>query len=447
MVRRAAIYLLLLTAVVAHAGPVTASAVPTVAWPACVPFVALLLMIALGPLLFGGWWSRHYPKVAVALAAVTLTHYLIGLRAVDRVLHTGAEYTSFVCLIGSLFVVSGGIHIEVRGESTPGRNVLFLLMAALIANVLGTTGASMLLIRPWIRMNQGRITARHIVFFIFIVSNVGGGLTPIGDPPLFLGYLRGVPFWWVMQQCWPMWLTALAMLLAIFYVLDRRDHLRARRLSPCPSPDTAAGWRLEGGVNLLFLGVILFAVFLPQPQFLREGLMVAAAAGSWLATRPSIHHANQFSFHPVKEVAILFLGLFATMMPALDWLGAHAASLGAPTPGMFYWAAGSLSSVLDNAPTYLCFFEAAASLHASGATDPATLMALPEFTRLLSAVSVGAVFFGACTYIGNGPNFMVKAIAEQHGAPIPTFLGYVAGYTLPILLPVLTAVWWIFFRR
>ncbi|MBM3877219.1 MAG: sodium:proton antiporter [Verrucomicrobia bacterium] len=410
------------------------------------PFVALLATIALAPLLFAGWWTRHYPKVAYALGAVTLGYYLFGLQAYARVLHTGIEYVSFICLIGSLFVVSGGIHITVKGEATPVDNVLFLLFGALISNVLGTTGASMLLIRPWLRMNKYRVTAHHVVFFIFIVSNVGGCLTPIGDPPLFLGYLKGVPFWWVAEHCWPMWATGLGILLVMFYMVDRRNYLRAPKAVREQLAEPADTWRFEGGVNVFFLAVILGAVFINHPPFLREGLMVAAAAGSWFATRKHIHEANHFNFHPIQEVAILFVGIFATMMPALDWLGANAKSFGAPTASLFYWGSGTLSSMLDNAPTYLSFLSAAAGPALEDKAAFARLMAEPGFNSLLVAISVAAVFFGANTYIGNGPNFMVKAIADQQKVHTPTFLGYVFRFTLPFMLPMLIVVWLLFFR-
>ena len=193
------------------------------------PFAALLAAIALAPLFFGEWWGRHFGKVSFGLAAVSLAYYLLALGARDRVLHTAEEYFSFICLIGSLFVVSGGIHINVKGEATPSLNVLFLLIGAVLANVLGTTGASMLLIRPWLRMNKYRLTAHHVVFFIFIVSNVGGCLTPVGDPPLFLGYLKGVPFWWVARECWPMWLVGVGILLAMFFFVDALNFRRAPR--------------------------------------------------------------------------------------------------------------------------------------------------------------------------------------------------------------------------
>lgn len=461
------------------------------------PFVALLAAIALAPLFFANWWGRHYAKVAWGLGALTLLYYLFGLHAHERVLDTAGEYVSFICLVGSLFVVSGGIHINVKGEASPAVNVLFLFVGALIANVLGTTGASMLLIRPWLRMNKYRLTMHHVLFFIFIISNVGGALTPVGDPPLFLGYLMGVPFWWVAQVCWPVWATGVGILLAMFYVVDWFNYSRAPQ--QVRRRETAhEQWRFDGLINLLFLGIILGAVFINRPHYLREALMVLAAIGSYLTTRKSVHESNDFNFQPIKEVAILFSGIFATMMPALDWLQGHAAQLGQPGPALFFWGSGALSSVLDNAPTYLSFLSTAFGAF----TPPETASAIVEYVRLhggdlsaaaatphkaeicqaiaalqahfpqqlahgvisqdqaqmamvlgdplrikcLAAISMGSVFFGANTYIGNGPNFMVKAIADQQKAHTPTFLGYIFKYTLPCMLPMLVIVWWIFFR-
>jgi Na+/H+ antiporter NhaD/arsenite permease-like protein len=260
----------------------------------------------------------------------------------ETVLHTASEYVSFIALIGSLYVVAGGIHINVKGEATPAQNVLFLAIGAVISNVLGTTGASMLMIRPWIRMNKYRVTAHHIVFFIFIVSNVGGCLTPIGDPPLFLGYLKGIPFFWVLQHCWPMWLVGNAALLLTFYLVDRKNYARAPKAVRDEMAEPRDTWRFQGLANVLFLGVILFAVFIKHPPFVREGIMLVAAVASWFSTREHIHEANHFDFHPIKEVAVLFIGIFATMMPALDWLQRNADSLGTPTPALYYWGTGVL---------------------------------------------------------------------------------------------------------
>jgi len=461
------------------------------------PFGVLLAAIALAPLFFADWWQKHYPTVAWALGAITLAYYLIDMNGRERVLETAAEYASFIALIGSLFVVSGGIHISVKGEATPMANVVFLFFGALVANLFGTTGASMLLIRPWLRMNKYRITAHHIVFFIFIVSNVGGCLTPIGDPPLFLGYLQGIPFWWVAEHCWPIWAVGVGLLLAMFYFVDRNNYLRAPKRVRDKLAEPRDVWRIEGLSNLFFLGVILGAVFIHKPPFLRETVMLAAAAASYFTTRDAVHKANRFNFHPLQEVAILFAGIFATMMPALDWLKVNTAILGNPTPALFYWGSGTLSSVLDNAPTYLCFlnaifgafvdpdvvnqvqhlvrtggaglaavagphaehiqntFAALQRYHASGLLNKTVtadeigmcfLLGNLAYSKYIIAVSVGAVFFGANTYIGNGPNLMVKAIADQQNVRTPTFLGFVFRYTLLAMVPMLAIVWWIFFR-
>jgi Na+/H+ antiporter NhaD/arsenite permease-like protein len=459
------------------------------------PFGLLLAAIALAPLFFPGWWSRHYPKVSLGLGAVTVVYYLAGLNAWPRAAETAMEYVSFIALIGSLYVVAGGIHIQINGEATPWENVKFLLFGAVMANFLGTTGASMLLIRPWLRMNKYRVTGHHVVFFIFIVSNVGGCLTPIGDPPLFLGYLQGIPFWWVAVHCWPIWAVGVGTLLAMFYAVDRHNYMKAPKPVRAKLAEPVNRWSCAGLSNVLFLGVILAAVFIQKPVMLRELLMVGAAAGSYYTTRKAVHHANEFNFHPIMEVVILFAGIFATMMPALDFLEGHAGELFKPTAALFFWASGSLSSVLDNAPTYLSFLSAIfgafikpeviagvqtalasgassltgseaehiratlAALHqyhsgeiASGAVtashiETAFLLGNAAYNQFILAISVGAVFFGANTYIGNGPNFMVKAIAEQSRVPnVPTFLGYIFKYTLPFMIPMLVLVWFLFFR-
>jgi Na+/H+ antiporter NhaD/arsenite permease-like protein len=457
------------------------------------PFAALLILIALGPLLFAKWWHHHYPKVAIGLALVTLGYYLFSLHATHRVMEVAHEYISFIALVGSLFVVAGGIHINVKGESTPGENVLFLFIGAVIANLIGTTGASMLLIRPWIRMNKYRITGFHIVFFIFLVSNLGGCLTPIGDPPLFIGFLKGVPFWWVAEHCWPMWAVAVGTVLAIFAALDYRNYQRAPKSVRSHLAEPPDSWRFEGGVNVIFLLVILASVFINKPMFLREGIMLAAAVASYFLTKKQIHAENHFTFEPVREVAILFIGIFSTMLPALDWLSANAKSFAIASPAFFYWSTGSLSALLDNAPTYYAFLIAAAAVFiapeslaqlqqlilANGA-DLAThteavrnayqflktshpglltggaleadhlkvafMLSDHSLARSVIAISVSAVFFGAMTYIGNGPNFMVKSIADQNKAHAPTFLAYIFKYALPFLAPVCVLIWFLFFR-
>jgi len=407
------------------------------------PFVVMLLSIAFMPFIHLHWWEKNYPKVAVTLGAIAVTYYLVFLGQPGRVAEVAHEYVSFIALIGSLFVVAGGIHISVRGEATPLRNTVFLAIGAVIANFIGTTGASMLMIRPWIRMNKYRITAFHVVFFIFIVSNVGGALTPIGDPPLFLGYLKGVPFFWTAENLWMPWLVIVGLLLAIFFVADTFNFRRAPEV--VRELETAhEEFRVEGKRNFFFIGVILAAVFLPVPW--REIIMIGAALASWYVTPKQVHEMNHFNLHPVKEVAWLFFGIFGTMIPALDYLQVNSDSLGVETPLQFYAFTGLLSAVLDNAPTYLTFLAAALGQKGLSLGDPADVAAFAySHTPILVAISLGAVFFGAATYIGNGPNFMVKAIAQHAKVETPSFFGYVLRFSLPVLLPVLVLVGWLFF--
>ncbi len=424
------------------------------------PFGLLLLLIAvmpLSPARIKTFWEHHYAKIACALAAFVVLYYLVAVPdGGGRVAHSAHEYFSFIALIGSLFVVAGGIHLAVKGEATPRENVLFLFVGAVLANVIGTTGASMVLIRPFIRMNKIRVSAHHVVFFIFLVSNVGGALTPVGDPPLFLGYLRGVPFFWLVQHVMAQWLATVVLVLGAFYVFDRRSFRHAPKEIREEIKHTHDTWRFDGKANLLFLAVIVGAVFVPESYFLREILMLAAAAASFALTSKAVHESNHFSFGPIKEVAFLFVGIFATMLPALDYLEAHGQDVAFTRPAHYYYASGALSSVLDNAPTYANFFQLAAVRTANAASagpsspSPAAgetsqaAQLLAQAPLLVVAVSLGSVFFGAMTYIGNGPNFMVKSIADTAGVHTPTFFGYVFKYSLPVLLPILALTAWLF---
>lgn len=411
------------------------------------PFVLLLLAIAVLPFAATHWWERHYAKVSLILGGFVAGYYLIFFRAVHRVGDALHEYGSFIILIAALFIVAGGIHIRVRGGARPLANLLFLLGGAVLANLIGTTGASMLMIRPWIRMNKYRITGYHAVFFIFVISNVGGALTPIGDPPLFLGFLNGIPFWWTLVHLWKPWLTAVALLGGIFYLIDRENFLRAPRAVREEETEDQ-GWSVEGLGNILPLGVILGAVFLPTPW--REAVMACSALLSWYLTPRLIHEKNDFSFAPVKEVAWLFVGIFTTMMPALDYLENHAAGLASSFgmgPTHFYYATGLLSSVLDNAPTYLAFLSVELGLQGGSIGNARDVLHVATSAPYnLIGISLGAVFFGAMTYIGNGPNFMVKSIVSEAGVKCPGFFGYILRYALPILLPVLALVGWLFLR-
>ena len=411
------------------------------------PFVVQLLAIALMPFLAPHWWERNYPKVSVALGGIVALYYLIVLHGGMRLLVTLHEYGSFIILLASLFVVSGGIHISIKGPSTPRRNTLFLFLGAVLSNMIGTTGASMILIRPWIRMNKHRFAEFHAVFFIFIISNVGGALTPIGDPPLFLGFLKGVPFFWTIAHLWQPWLLVNLLLAGIFCLMDQRSFLRMSG-----APDKACllkqGWSVEGWANLLPLGAIICAVFLATPW--RESVMVIAALLSWHLTPAPVHQRNDFSFAPIREVTWLFLGIFATMIPALDYLEHHATSL-ATSIGMgpmhFYMFTGLLSSVLDNAPTYLAFLSVELGLKGGSLVNPEDVLRVANTDPLhLIAISLGSVFFGAMTYIGNGPNFMVKSIITGSGAKAPGFFAYILRYAIPILLPVIGLAGWLFLR-
>jgi Na+/H+ antiporter NhaD/arsenite permease-like protein len=434
------------------------------------PFLLLLLSIALMPFIDRHWWEKNYPLVTFALGFVVVFYYSFSLHNTPRLFLTSYEYISFISLIGSLFVVSGGIHLRIRGKSTPIGNVALLATGAAVANILGTTGASMLLIRPFLRMNKYRIKGYHVVFFIFLVSNIGGALTPIGDPPLFLGFLKGVPFFWIITRVSTIWILTIGMLLAVFYVIDvynfRKESVKIKKSAVEVDEPEVSGLH-----NIVFLLIIIAAVFIesPAPLMLREVIMWSAAIASLLTTKKEIHEKNEFNFVPIQEVAILFAGIFATMIPALDWLELNAASIGIVTPGQYFWGSGILSSVLDNAPTYLNFLTAAFGLHGAnvdnvqhmnlmlGLTTPAAaglpnplhtgaLEITSQSWRYIQAISIGAVFFGAITYIGNGPNFMVKSIAEQSGVRCPSFFGYILKYSLPILIPIFACIWYLFFR-
>ncbi len=414
------------------------------------PFVVLLLCIAMMPLLAHHFWEHHYPKIALGLGLVPTAYYLLVLRSSGPVWDALEEYISFMALTGSLYVISGGINLRVRGEATPAVNMAYLLVGAVLANIIGTTGASMLLIRPWIRMNKVRITGFHVVFFIFIVSNAGGCLTPIGDPPLFLGFLRGVPFWWTLQHAWPAWCLVVGLLLAVFFACDlltfRRAPAAVQAMEEAPEP-----WTFRGLANVLLAALVLGAVFLPDgwklgtPSFAIPAsalVMLAAALISWKATPKAIHDANDFSFEPVREVGWLFIGIFLTMMPALDLMAHGDFKLESPLQN--YFASGTLSGFLDNAPTYLIFLASEmGSQHLNIGNRADVLHFANHNATFLLAISLGSVFFGAFTYLGNGPNFMVKAICTKAKVKTPSFLEYLLRYSLPILAPVLVLVGWL----
>lgn len=418
------------------------------------PFLLLLGMIATGPLFYHHFWEKNYPKIALLLGSITVFYYLYFLHDGYTVLHTLDEYISFIALLGSLFVASGGILINIDRKSTPLLNVVLLLFGAVIANIIGTTGASMLLIRPFIKINKDRIKPYHIIFFIFIVSNIGGALTPIGDPPLFLGFLKGVEFFWVVAHVWYIWLPTVLAVLLIFYLIDSRNLPTIQNESNYSNKIEFRGFR-----NVVFLGIIILSVFIdpaviswipsldPLPIGIREIIMFSIIFLSYKTSEKEVLAANEFDFEPIKEVAYLFIGIFATMMPALQLIAYEANQNGQDlTPSIFYWATGTLSAFLDNAPTYLNFLSAEMGKFNLDVNVPRQVLQFElEHPIYLSAISVAAVFFGAMTYIGNGPNFMVKSISERAGIKMPSFFGFLIKYSIPILLPIFTIVWLVFY--
>ena len=405
-----------------------------------IPFAGLLLTIALAPILLREAWHRHYPKICGGFALVTIAYYIFALRSGWRVLHAGFDYASFIAVVGGFFVVAGGIHLQVRGRATPALNTVFLLAGALLGNLFGAVGASMLLIRPWITLNRDRFSGFHLAFFIFVVSNIGGVLLPIG-PPLLLGYLKGVPFWWVAQRCWLPWSVTLGTVLAFFYLFDRLNYQRG--VGQAPSGEK---WRCSGGTNVFVMAGML-ACLIILPAGWRELFIAAIATAAYWFTPPEIRLRNEFSFGPLKEIAWIFLGIFGTMIPVLDYMENHAADLGLRSDAQFFWATGALSALLDNAPAYLTFLAGALGLHGlrlDGAQQMSEFIARHD--RSLIAISLGATCFGALTYIGNAPNLLVKAIADHAGVKTPGFFGYIFKFALPILIPIFVLVSLLFFR-
>lgn len=416
------------------------------------PFALMLLGIAIIPLRWPHFWESNRNKGL--LSAVLGIPVVIYVAAYDPhvVAHTALEYVSFLILLGALFIIAGGIVLRGDLSATPGVNTGFLFVGALLANFVGTTGASMLLIRPLLRTNfPERKHIGHIpIFFIFVVSNCAGLLTPLGDPPLFLGYLRGVPFFWTMRLVGE-WAFVVGSLLAIFYVMDRAAFAREGRDVKAEDAREYRPLRIVGGENFFYLGGVILAVLfspaLPEgwvQDGARLGVMLLMTWLSLRTTPKELRTENGFSFGPIVEVAVLFAGIFATMIPALEILRSRGGELGVHQPWQFYWLSGALSSFLDNAPTYLTFVSLAQGLHESGQAA-VHLSGGPVSEVLLAAISCGSVMMGANSYIGNGPNFMVKAIAEEQGVAMPSFFGYMA-WSCGILVPLFVVVTFLFFR-
>jgi Na+/H+ antiporter NhaD/arsenite permease-like protein len=409
------------------------------------PFALMLLAIAVVPLWKERFWhpNRNKALVAALLSAPVLVY--LGARDPQALLHTGQEYVSFLILLAALFVISGGINARADLRATPLVNTGFLALGAVLASLMGTTGAAVLLIRPLLETNRQRTKVVHtVIFFIFLVGNIGGSLTPLGDPPLFMGYLAGVPFAWTLRLG-AAWGVAVGLLLAVYFVLEsilyRREPVEALlRDAAEREPMRVQGAWLNGP---LLVGVVLTVALLTDrvaPFPAREGVLVALALASWFGTPRGVRAANKFTFYPIVEVAVLFAGIFATMIPPILILQARGTELGVTSPAAFFWAAGSLSSFLDNTPTYVVFFALAKSLGV-----PAGVVGVAGVEQtLLVAVSLGAVFMGANTYIGNAPNFMVKSIAEERGLKMPSFFGYML-WSLGILIPLFLLLTLFFF--
>jgi len=438
------------------------------AW--ALPFVAILLAIALCPLLAPGFWHHHFGKVSAACALAFLVPFALHfgpVQALEVVLHTMiAEYVPFIILLTALFAVTGGIHIKGNLHGTPAVNTAILATGTGLASVMGTTGASMLLIRPLLRANDARRHKVHVVvFFIFLVSNIGGSLTPLGDPPLFLGFLKGVDFFWTAKHLLGPMMVSTVILLLLFYCIDSWYFRRKEeQLSDDPTPDSPL--HIEGWINLALFGpLVLLAVFasgawkpgiefnvfgtpVGLPGLMRDLALLAVIALSLQFTPKAIRESNHFDWGPMKEVAKLFAGIFVTIVPVLAILNAGSkgalaplvalvtTDAGQPDNLMYFWLTGALSSFLDNAPTYLVFFNLAGG-------DAQVLM--HTLTTTLVAISAGAVFMGANTYIGNAPNFMVKAVAESRGVVMPSFFGYML-WSGCILLPLFVLLTVLFFR-
>jgi Na+/H+ antiporter NhaD/arsenite permease-like protein len=430
---------------------------------AIVPFALMLLAVAVLPLAAESWFGRNRNKAIVAaVLGVPTVIYLVaafGHLGLDRAGSTSKEYVSFIVLLFALYTISGGVYLTGNLVATPRHNLGFLAAGALLASFIGTMGASMVLIRPLLRANSERTHVRHtIVFFIFAVSNVGGLLTPLGDPPLFLGFLRGVPFGWTLGL-WREWLLVVGLVLAVYLALEFRYHRKEPAAALRMDVEDYVPMRLKGSINVVLLAlVILTVVFSAQLTelgeaisfpFVRELILVVLALVSVRFGPRGPRASNHFSWHPIIEVAVLFAGIFATMIPALALLEAKGSSLGIAVPWHYFWATGGLSSFLDNAPTYLVFTSVA-----QGQAGVATVGALTSTqlipglgvapAELLAAISCGAVMMGAMTYVGNAPNFAVKAIAEHSGLRMPSFFGYM-GYSLAVLVPILLVVTAVFF--
>lgn len=462
----AAFAMLLPTAAFAEGGEMLGDQLSLV-W--IIPFVGMLLSIAIFPLVKGEWWEKNQLWVALFWAAVFVVPFFVKFGAhitIFELIHTIAlDYFPFLLLLIALYAAAGGIVIRGSLVGTPKLNTIILAIGTVLASVIGTTGAAMVLIRPIIRANEWRKHKMHtVIFFIFLICNIGGSLTPLGDPPLFMGYLRGVPFFWCLTHLWPMYLFTSVVLLAIYYVIESKRYKRDLA-EGCVQPEhSGEKLQFDGLINVAFIVLILIGTYssgflagldaftnadgstkgitlfthgeetavATYPNLIKDAIYLIAIALSMKFTKKTLREENNFNWGAMEEVAKLFIGIFITMIPALALLEAKGASLGLQEEWQFFWSTGLLSGFLDNTPTYLVFLTTAASLGAAeGIVTTVGTVAVP----LLIAVSAGAVFMGALSYIGNAPNFMVRSIAEEHDIKMPSFFGYMK-WSFGILVPV-----------
>lgn len=441
-----------------------------------IPFVGMLLSIAIFPLVKGEWWEKNQLWVALFWSAVFIVPFFIAFGAhitIFELIHTIAlDYFPFLLLLIALYAAAGGIVIRGSLVGTPKLNVALLAIGSVLASVIGTTGAAMVLIRPLIRANEWRKRKMHtVIFFIFLVCNVGGSLTPLGDPPLFMGYLRGVPFFWCLTHLWPIWIFTVALLLIVYYLIENSRYKKDLAEGAVQPEHTGEKLQFDGLINIAFIVLILVGTYssgylagldmftnadgstkgitlfthgeetavATYPNLIKDAIYIVAIILSMVFTKKELREENNFNWGAMEEVAKLFIGIFITMIPALAILEAKGASLGLESEWQFFWSTGLLSGFLDNTPTYLVFLTTACSLGLPGIET--SVGSIPA--ELLIAVSAGAVFMGALSYIGNAPNFMVRSIAEEHDIKMPSFFGYMK-WSFGILAPILVIVTLVF---
>lgn len=435
------------------------------------PFAGILLSISLFPITAPRFWHRHFGKVSLfwaLLSSGALWYFVTIEETLHLILHVlMAEYIPFILLLSALYVISGNIYLQGNFSGTPLFNTTYLLIGTLLASLMGTTGASIVLIRPLLRANAWRKNKAYIIiFFIFLVSNIGGALTPLGDPPLFLGFLKGVPFFWTLNLL-PSMLICVVFLLSLFYLIDTLNF--KKEVKDLSEGTKKRPFLIHGWYNIFFLlgvpltillsanfhlpGIKLLGIERPLQEILRDLIFILLAGLSFYITPREIREKNEFTFFPIKEVAILFFGIFIAMIPAISILQAGEKGMLKPLittlkdPAHYFWVTGLLSAFLDNAPTYLTFLSTCLGGFYPGIPDrEAVLHLIQEHPTFLLAISEGAVFFGALTYIGNAPNFMVRSIAEEKGIPMPSFFGYLLRYSIPLLIPLFILLTIIFYR-